>query len=340
MAWQDRPYYGGGSDAHGYLGNPASILGLSIPFGHWGPVRVRLHFWMLLSILFVFIGYGRAGGVSFGAIHATMLIATCLLHEFGNRFAAQQVGGTHDDFMLWPAGGMIPPSCPPTPFATFLAHSGGVVVNLLIAGGCTLALWFMTGKLLLPPLNPLAIFGGSASPIILNSSPPALLAQFMFINASVMWAALMPFYWFKGAYILQGALWKWTGYKRAVNITCIVGMVVAAPMFLLSLYNGDLLGMVIWALLFGSSFSRRKQVQFEPEADYQDSLTWTEKRWGPKRKVSAFKRWRDKRFIDRRRQLQDEVDRILEKVSRDGMHSLSSREKKTLEQASRELKDD
>ena len=342
MAWQDRPYNNSGGGAHGYLGNPASLLAFSLPFGTWGPVRVRLHFWLLISFLFILIGYGRTAGFALGIVHCALFLVALLLHEFGNRFGAQQVGGTHDEFMLWPAGGMIPPSCPPTPWATFVAHVGGIVANLILVLTCAAALWFMGSPYFIPPLNPLAVFGGSDISELMKRmdlSPKLLLECFMFVNAAIMWAALMPFYWFKGAYILQGILWKWTGYKQAINVTCIVGMVLAVPMFLLAMMSTNLMGMIIWALLFASSFSRRKQLQYEPESDYQDSLSWRENRRSPSKKVSALAKWKDKRSAQRQKDLQEQVDRILDKVSSEGMHSLSASEKRTLQQASEELKD-
>ena len=338
MAWQDRPYNNSGG-AHGFLGNPASLLAFSLPVGTWGPVRVRLHFWLLISFLFILIGYGRTAGFALGIVHCALFLVALLLHEFGNRFGAQQVGGSHDEFMLWPAGGMIPPSCPPTPWATFVAHVGGIIANLILVLICAAALWLMKSPYFLPPLNPLAVFQGTDSFALKNLSPESLLANFMFINAAIMWAALMPFYWFKGANILQGIQWKRTGYMQAVNVTCIVGMVLAVPMFLLAMMSTNLMGMIIWALLFASSFSRRKQLQYEPESDYQDSLTWTENRRGSAKKVSALAKWKDKRAADRKKDLQEQVDRILDKVSSEGMNSLNASEKRTLQQASEELKD-
>ena len=53
-----------------------------------------------------------------------------------------------------------------------------------------------------------------------------------------------------------------------------------------------------------------------------------------------IQRWRHRRNMirlqeraRRQRELEEEVDRILEKVSHDGLHSLSRREKRTLQQA-------
>lgn len=52
-----------------------------------------------------------------------------------------------------------------------------------------------------------------------------------------------------------------------------------------------------------------------------------------KTKMTAGKRWEKK--INQQRNLQIELDRILEKVHKNGIHSLTSKEKKTLKQATK-----
>lgn len=62
---------------------------------------------------------------------------------------------------------------------------------------------------------------------------------------------------------------------------------------------------------------------------------------GVKDKVEEWKKRRrlerKRREIDRRIEMKDEVDRLLEKISKDGMNSLSRKEKAFLDRASREL---
>ncbi|HEX2973392.1 MAG TPA: hypothetical protein VHP11_13740, partial [Tepidisphaeraceae bacterium] len=109
MGWQDRTYNRGGYSGENYLSNPSAILSYSLPFGTWFGARVRLHFWLLLSVLFASIDTLKAGGPLLLVLSLALLFAALMFHEFGHRFAARWVGGSHDEFMLWPAGGMIPP---------------------------------------------------------------------------------------------------------------------------------------------------------------------------------------------------------------------------------------
>ena len=52
MGWRDRDYNRGREAMFGFLGNPGSILGLTVPFGTWPGLAIRLHFWLLLFFLF------------------------------------------------------------------------------------------------------------------------------------------------------------------------------------------------------------------------------------------------------------------------------------------------
>ena len=63
VGFQDRPYYRDGSGGQDYLGSPASILSMSVPFGTWFGVRIRLHFWMLLTLLFAAVVLGGLFGI-------------------------------------------------------------------------------------------------------------------------------------------------------------------------------------------------------------------------------------------------------------------------------------
>ncbi len=63
-----------------------------------------------------------------------------------------------------------------------------------------------------------------------------------------------------------------------------------------------------------------------------------------RRLLVLFEEWkkrrrlvRKRREIERRIEMKDEVDRLLEKISKEGMDSLTRKEKATLDRASKEL---
>jgi stage IV sporulation protein FB len=331
LAWQDRDYNRGGG-AEDYFSNPAAILGFSIPFGTWFGSRVRLHFWLLLTFAFAI-----AGGFRFPLnclIGIALLLVTLLLHDFAHKIAAILLEGRHDEFMLWPAGGLIFPSIPPGAGAMFMAYAAPMAMHATIAAACMFA---ARADWALLPLNPLSGFGWGSVAISM-----ATLRGFLFATALVNWGLflinLLPYYWFDGGCLLQSILTPFAGGFQAINITCIIGMILAVPMAGFSLMGGDFLGLVMWALLFSSSFSRRRQLQAEGTGELADAIAFSASqstRTGPRgRKWFApdFAKKAAQRSAKIRRE-QQKIDQILAKVSKSGMHSLSWLDRRALRKA-------
>ncbi len=135
---------------------------------------------------------------------------------------------------------------------------------------------------------------------------------------------LLPYYWFDGGYLLQSIFWPFLGGNSALNVTCIIGMILAVPMFVLALASGSLLGMVMWVLLFSSSYNARSTMQVVE--DYSASEGVPRHRWQSNRNAN--------KEIARRRREEAKIDAILAKVSAQGMHSLTWWEKRTLRKGS------
>jgi hypothetical protein len=331
VAWQDRDY-NRGSGPGDYLSNPAGILGFSIPFGTWFGVRVRLHFWLLLTIAFAVADLLARASIVMVIISIALLLCALLLHDFGHKFFAQLVGGRLDEFMLWPMGGMIFPSVPPGAWPMFIGHVGGIVINFLLALGGFGLVWLRYGYVIPLPLNPLAGFGmfilghGMTGDLLFDA-----IISFTVINWLLVLGNLLPYFWFDGGYLLQSILWPIAGGMTALNVTCIVGMILAVPMFCLSLVGHDLLGMVMWVLLFSSSYNARNSMQVmdtEPALTGGSAGGWRSRRWAAAGASRAAKRKREER----------KIDAILAKVSEHGMHSLTWGEKRALKKASERLR--
>lgn len=335
MAWQDRDYNRGGGD---YLGNPSAILSFSVPFGTWFGARVRLHFWLLVVMAFAAADMFR-GSILLGLIGIAVLLLTLLIHDFSHRVAAQWMGGQHDDFMLWPAGGLAFPTIPPGAWPMFATYIAPMLVHAVIALGC-FSLIGMRWSLL--PTDPLAGLSWNMPP--LNSlGLPQVLFEIAICNWSLVLINLLPYYWFDGGCLLQSILWPFAGDYLAINITCIVGMVLAAPMFLFALMAHSIMGMVLWALLFSSSYTRRRQLQAEGTGEFGAAIAWSAQatdRTGP-RKRAWFAPGAAKKAAKRNAELRRErqkIDRILAKVSEKGMHSLNWWEKRALRKATERQK--
>jgi Zn-dependent protease len=320
---------GGGYD---YLGNPSALLAYSIPFGTWFGVRVRLHFWLLVTIAFA-VGDMARGHFLSAAIGTALLLLALLIHDFTHKAIAQLVGGRHDQFMLWPAGGLAFPTIPLGPGPMFTVYVGPIVVHGVLALACT---WAGGWPWRFLPLNPLA---GLSSSIV----PPAsralgdILVAFAIENWLLVLINLLPYYWFDGGCLLQSMLWPLCGGYRATSITCVVGMVLAVPMFALSVMAHAFLGMVFWALLFSSSYARRRDLLASGPRKLADAIEQSARNarrsrlsrpswFGPGMGRTAANR----SFATRREQ---QIDEILAKARARGMHSLTWWERRCLRKA-------
>lgn len=341
MSWRDRDYNQSGG-AEGYLSNPSSILGLSLPFGRWFGVTVRLNFWLLFVIAIELLGMARGASPLMVILSIALLLVALLLHDFGHRIFASWVGGRLDEFVLWPAGGMIFPTVPPGPWPLFVGHIGGMAVNLALAAASMVGVGLLTGSPMRFSLNPLNILGGPGGGAAYGSFAVTVLAMFATINVGIFMANLLPYYWFDGGFLLQSFLWPFFGSFKAINITCWVGMILAAPMVVVSLSGANLMGVLFWALLFFSAYSRRKQLQSEGTNEFDAAIAFSAQDSGRDAATDSprRRRWMRPGFAQaaakraaKERADQTKIDGILAKVSAEGMQSLSWSEKRALRQA-------
>lgn len=122
-------------------------------------ILVRVHLFFPIVALGVFLRLSSQAGnlISDGELFVFVVVLPfllVLLHEYGHCFAARSVGGTADQILMWPLGGLAFVTCPETPRANFITTIAGPMVNLVICVICSLAL-LAGGYSPLKALNPL-----------------------------------------------------------------------------------------------------------------------------------------------------------------------------------------
>src|SRR6202158_593321 len=60
------------------------------------------------------------------------LFLIVMLHEYGHALACRQVGGTANQIVLWPMGGVAYVDAPPRPGATLWSIAAGPLVNVIL----------------------------------------------------------------------------------------------------------------------------------------------------------------------------------------------------------------
>jgi|GEM_PF-332008 len=340
MGWRDRSYNRtgpGGFATDNPLSSAEALFNWSFGGGTYGPVRVRLHFWLLLFLVLQFADAIHAIGPLASVLLTVATLAALVVHEIGHMLFARFAGGEHNEFVIGPFGNMLPPSHPPGAWPMFIAHTGGILMNFAAAFCTYFALVIITHSVAMPTfINPvLALFylpGGGA--FYGGNLAVGMLYSFYIMNLVLMYLNLLPFFWFDGGYILQAVLAPATGAYQAVNITCWAGMIIAALMLTLQLLGGpSILAILVWIMLFFSSLTMLRQLRADPTgllSQLQPSVERSRQRSIRQRLRSGAWGKKVKKRVEEEQKEQDEIDRILAKVSQHGLASLTWKEKRHL----------
>jgi Zn-dependent protease len=148
------------------------------------------------------------------------LFLIVLLHEYGHAMACRQVGGTADQIVLWPLGGVAYVNPPQRPGATLWSIAAGPLVNVA----------------LLPVLYAAVMVSrwlGWA-----HTMPDAymLLRAVFWIDVSLLVFNLLPIYPLDGGQILRSLLWFVLGRARSLMAVTLLGFLGIAGFIGLALW--------------------------------------------------------------------------------------------------------
>ncbi len=290
-------------------------------------VEVRVH-WSLLALA-LFYAIQAASRSSWVLLPLLILIpfASILLHEFGHVTAARLVGGSSDRVVLWMFGGLAACHVPASPGRQFFVAAAGPLVNFLIACTCLLVLGQGFS------LQAMTVPGEGWMPFLLSYTASWNLYNLLF--------NLIPVYPLDGGRMLRAALWPVIGRHRAVLTTIYIAYAGVAGLMVWGAVSGNMMLFAIGAMTLVTLLQEHASVRqgIDPYADSDDHGFAAPER-------SMLQRWRDSR--DRQRSLvrekeeadeQEVLDRLLAKVSENGLPSLTNAERKLLKRISQRQKD-
>src|SRR6201987_5882865 len=105
----------------------------SIRLLHLAGVDVFLHWsWFLVAVYEIQTGNKRYSSLGWNIAEYLALFLIVTLHEFGHALACRQVGGTANQIVLWPLGGVAYVNPPPRPGATLWSLVAGPLVNVAL----------------------------------------------------------------------------------------------------------------------------------------------------------------------------------------------------------------
>ena len=330
------------------------LLSWNLSLGRWGGVQIRVHVFFLLFVL-VALHFGSSGGNEklFWETAAVLAIflASVLAHEIGHCLAAWRVGGTVDQIVLWPLGGLTQINVSHDPQSEFITSVAGIVVNL--------ALCLLAAPLLIVEQSNLAnLFNPLLPPVNVEGLTWLNACEWLFwTNWLLFLVNCLPALPFDGGRGMRAILWMHYEFRTGVVLSARVAQATAFVLWGVAAWlvhrSSDysfaaLPFALVGVLLF---FGAKQEIDRLYDAESDDALfgydfsqgyTSLEKA-APSRKApsSPVRKWLDERRakrLERQRQLEaDEerrVDEVLVRLHQLGLHGLSEDERALLNRVS------
>ena len=197
----------------------------SIRLFRFAGVDVFLHWsWFLVAVFEISSRTGNYSSVYWTALEYLALFAIVLTHEFGHALACRQVGGTANQIVLWPLGGVAYVDPPPRPGATLWSIAAGPLVNVALLPVFYIVVALATGLKWAQTLPDIYTF----------------VRAVFFINLVLLAFNILPVYPLDGGQILRSLLWFVVGRARSLQVATLIGFVGVAALFLLAIRNGSL----------------------------------------------------------------------------------------------------
>ena len=162
------------------------------------------------------------------------LFLIILLHEFGHCFAARSVGGSAEEIIMTPLGGLAMAHAPRNPWGTFVTVAGGPLVNVAIYA--------------ISPAFSISWVGSDAPYNPLRLLPPFGLGEFAIwvwwfyaTSYAILMFNLLPIFPLDGGQLMQSILWPRMGYYRSMLFSCNVGFVGSIVLGIMGLVSNNLL---------------------------------------------------------------------------------------------------
>jgi Zn-dependent protease len=238
-------------------------MGGTIRLFKFSGIQVYLHFtWFLAAAYFLTQRANPYYSPIWAAYEYLALFAIVLVHEFGHALACRQTGGTANQIVLWPLGGIAFVNPPRRPGAMLWSIAAGPLVNVAFLPILSLALVLVRPG------------AGAEGP----SDLQIFVGQVWGINLLLLIFNLLPVYPLDGGQILRALLWFPLGEIRSLQIASVVGLIGGAGLALLALFQWSFWLGLLAAFIFSQAITGwryAKALVQEEEANRQARLVPT-----------------------------------------------------------------
>lgn len=323
------------------MSNRESPLFWSFPCGTWFLTRVRVSIFFPLLVLIICV---RLGDLRLGLTFAGIFFLSVVFHEFGHVLAARLSGGSGNEILIWPLGGLAYVQPAPTFRSQLLTPAAGPAVNLALCGITLLAV--LDSGYIAQALHPLKL-------------PPVMLGETVFSDLLLLtfcanWVLLLvnlvPVYPLDGGRMLHTCLLTRYDGNSATEIYIRVGFIVAFLVMLAGLFVDSTWTVFLGAIVLVLNLQESQQMQSAESYDesfmgydFSQGYTSLERSASSRRerRSGVLERWRAKRRAEKLRREQQKVaeeerllDQLLDKVHAHGIESLTEAERRQLTRVS------
>jgi Zn-dependent protease len=194
----------------------------SIRLFRFSGIDLFLHWsWFLVAAFEIQNRKGRYSSLSWNVLEYLALFLIVMLHEFGHALACRQVGGTANQIVLWPLGGVAYVDPPPRPGATLWSIAAGPLVNVVLAPVLFVAVMLSR-----------SLGWAQAMPDLYK-----LLGTVLWIDVVLLVFNMLPIYPLDGGQILRSLLWFVFGRARSLMVATILGFIGVAGFIALAFWR-------------------------------------------------------------------------------------------------------
>lgn len=288
------------------------ILAWSFPLLRTRRLVVRMSWLLPVWVLLDVIRFARGGDwILVGAALVTFPLAM-LVHALAHVAAARATGGSASTTTLSLLVDQTDFSLPLRPWSHLLTGIAGPAVNLLMMG--------------------MALVGAR-----LLGDPHGILGYVAWINGVIGVANLLACGPFDGQRWWRGLLWLFLPMATAVRVAIVLGFISAIALIVLGAMWTDFLLLFMGIIALLGVIADRQAVQ-----SGVDPVFGVDPSYAGRAPASNWSRRREERRQERLAQEesdeQEVLDRLLEKVSANGLPSLTSAERKQLQRISKRQK--
>lgn len=319
------------------------LLGFSL--GYWLRTHVRVSFLFPLLYVVLCIRLGLALGLAVSAV----LTVSIVIHEFCHVLAARNSGGSADEIILWPLGGLAMCAPAPTFGSEFWTVAAGPISNLVI---CLMTLPIVISHNLLSESLGLVIL----PPVELTQATfmQDAAALFFAINYRLLLINLLPIYPLDGGQMALSVAKRYRDAQTARLGTMWAGIIfcviLMAAGLMTEVHEISFLAFMLVIFVMSEYFSMQHRGHEEDSFlgyDFSQGYTSLERSQGApeeetrRHEPGPIGRWLQRRRATKQRRAQErdaavelQLDAILEKVHQRGIESLTAAERKLLNRAS------